>query len=771
MNPCLERALEALEAGISVIPVKPGGSKAPAIPNLSTYFKRHATLDEIEGWWRDPRRGIGFVGGAISGQLEILDFDSEQVFADWLSAVDESGLDSLYRKIAAGYEERTPRGRHLLYYCPEAKATALARRRVGDGWKGFIETKGYGGYGIAAPSPADVHELRKPYELVCGGVRSIVTIDEAERQELFRVARIFDQHPQEEAAPQVSVPVDLDGDRPGDDYNRKVGVDPRILKSNGWTPVYRKGEMTAWRRPGKKDRGISATLNYDGRGFFHVFTSSTEFEQNKSHTGYQVYAILEHGGDWSAAARALKADGFGGPDLPTVDLSQFRVRQEEARNVAPEPTAKGRFPTHLLDVPGMVGGFHKYLTECAHHPQPILALGAAIAATGAALGRHVRSETDLRTNFYIAALAESGGGKEWLRKGIRRVFDEAGHGRMTAVDGVTSGAAINGVLEETPACLLMFDEMGHLIAGLKQGNETGVLPTLMKLHGLADGIYYGLTYAKDRRTGRQGTDYKVVEPCVSVLGTSVPRKFWGAFTGDEVEDGFLNRFLLFRSETPRPDYRKISASEKAAPVVLVDAVKAWRQWGAPGIGEHAEAGGGGPGATRPGQIADVMMTGEAANLLSELGELRAQVRDRIELLESRNEAAIATLYNRVPAHAIQLALVRAAGQAEPWEGELPEIGRDDAEWGAELALYLVESMAEEVGDHVGDSEHETRVRKARAWLRKKGGATKSAFTRAHQSWSPRERDDVLKSLEDGGEVERAKVATKGRPREVIQWKG
>jgi hypothetical protein len=60
-----------------------------------------------------------------------------------------------------------------------------------------------------------------------------------------------------------------------------------------------------WRRPGKRGPGISATTNYAGNGLLYVFSTATIFEPERGYTKFTAYALLEHGGDFAAAARSL----------------------------------------------------------------------------------------------------------------------------------------------------------------------------------------------------------------------------------------------------------------------------------------------------------------------------------------------------------------------------------------------------------------------------------------------------------------------------------
>jgi Domain of unknown function (DUF927) len=97
--------------------------------------------------------------------------------------------------------------------------------------------------------------------------------------------------------------------RPGDDFTSRTTW-TELLSPHGWTDLYTRDGTTYWRRPGKKF-GISATTNHRGADLLYVFTSSTEFEADKSYSRFGAYTVLNHGGDFQAAARELAKQGYG----------------------------------------------------------------------------------------------------------------------------------------------------------------------------------------------------------------------------------------------------------------------------------------------------------------------------------------------------------------------------------------------------------------------------------------------------------------------------
>jgi hypothetical protein len=102
-----------------------------------------------------------------------------------------------------------------------------------------------------------------------------------------------------------------EGDRPGDDFERRASWRD-ILTPHGWVCVGRSGKEEYWRRPGKSE-GSSATVNYADSGLLYVFsTNAAPFEDGKAYSKFAAYTCLNHGGDYTASSRALRALGYGG---------------------------------------------------------------------------------------------------------------------------------------------------------------------------------------------------------------------------------------------------------------------------------------------------------------------------------------------------------------------------------------------------------------------------------------------------------------------------
>jgi len=319
-SPAAQIALAAIRAGISVVPIRADGSKQPALSGWKIYQQRLPSSSELACWFRAAGLGLALVTGAVSGHLEALDFDDGTVFEQWQAWIaGDPMLSDLYASIASGYEEVTPAGgRHLLYRCSEVAGNQKLASRQEDGrTKTLIETRGQGGLIIVDPSQGKVHPSGRPYRRVQGSVSTIRTITPDEREQLFWSARQFDERPKPQPAPlprsfRCSFPRlgELgDSVRPGDLLNERATWE-ELLPPYGWELVRYVGEEGQWRRPGKEGEGISATTNYQNSGFLYVFSTSTMFEPERGYSKFSAYALLEHGGDFSAAAKALAEQGY-----------------------------------------------------------------------------------------------------------------------------------------------------------------------------------------------------------------------------------------------------------------------------------------------------------------------------------------------------------------------------------------------------------------------------------------------------------------------------
>lgn len=321
----LQAARLLVSSGVSVIPIRAvdhsdpeDTGKKPSV-KWKEYQQRLPTELELVTWFQtEAPRGIAMIGGVVSGNLEVIDFDEEDIFDRFLSA-----LPVAFRPVIDTLPVwSTPTGcRHLSYRCTKSSGgnEKLAHTLGPNGLlidHGGIEVRGEGGYAVCPPSPGDVHPTGKPYSLVSGSVLCIPVISPEARAVILDTCRSFNQYtpiPAYVPKPREAVPRTGNDISPWEDYNSRRGLVHEVLSKHGWRMVINKGDGgSEWLRPGKERGNGSGGLSPDDG--FNVFSpNAPPFEPGKGYSPFDVYKLLEHGGNGTEAGAALGKMGYGSP--------------------------------------------------------------------------------------------------------------------------------------------------------------------------------------------------------------------------------------------------------------------------------------------------------------------------------------------------------------------------------------------------------------------------------------------------------------------------
>ena len=402
MNEILQAALDFYDAGVSVIPAKEDGSKAP-ITSWKQYQVTMADREQIASWFSGAATGIGVITGAVSGNLEMLEMEGRAVNSGLLDEARElahnSGLGELWEIISNGYVEFTPSGGlHWLYRIadePVPGNTKLARRPgENDTVEVLAETRGEGGFVVTAPSYGSTHPSGRAWQLLKGSPALIPMLSMEERNAIHNIFKALDRMPVKETLVQIlnQNVQNSASDKPGDQFNEKAEWRDILID---WKIVYSAGGVTYWRRPGK-DIGISATTGRNDGDNLFVFTTSTSFEAEKPYSKFAAFAHLNHGGDFSAAAKELRSMGFGSNSLPNI------------------PTLTQLAKPNLTVVPDLdADHVEKVRERSSWYPKPLDLTGEAEEPEPEFLARNDGHRLFYRGKIN-ALLGESESGKTWV---------------------------------------------------------------------------------------------------------------------------------------------------------------------------------------------------------------------------------------------------------------------------------------------------------------------------------------------------------------------
>lgn len=315
---CHTAAVAYAAAGMSLIPIKPGSDKAPALERGHAVLarKRPPVNKELDDWFRDHSNGIAALCGKISGNLECLDFDKPDLAMEWfkLASAQLVGLSEMLAWV------KTPSGGWHCWYRSAELIGCNTKLAYDPAHKTMIETRGEGGYALLPGGDAAAHHLNKPYTWVEGRLlTNLAVIEASARDTMLGWARSFTRLAEQATLyrGQEADPCPADELRPGDDYNLRGPDWQDILTPHGWKEVGKGGgQVRYWQRPDKIGHGKSATTGCkakDGTVLFFPFSSNASpFESGKGYSKFRTFAILNHEGSQSKAASVLRAQGYGG---------------------------------------------------------------------------------------------------------------------------------------------------------------------------------------------------------------------------------------------------------------------------------------------------------------------------------------------------------------------------------------------------------------------------------------------------------------------------
>lgn len=360
MSSVLEIATSYVANGLSVIPVRADGSKAPAVAGWRAYANKFADEKTLSEWFGVGKFvGIGIVPGPVSGNLVILDFENhgESAYVEWIGRLPDE-----LRELALSLPTvSTPSGgRHVYVRLPVSQPGGkLARYAVTKKTK--IEIRGEGNQILAPGCPAECHESGQLYGWAIECPLREISFDEW-LQLLEYCGRCNEytapEQPRDRDAGLRGTPAGVDS--PGNDFNRRGSWGETGLFDAGWTWARQlddgRGYLT---RPGK-GTGVSSSVGVvssrdHGYPYLFVWSTNTEFAAETPFSKFAVFAILKHDGNYSDAAKELSRLGYGERrgmserqvEPGGVDLSGFQMTINTPGGKPASPFANPEIPPGL----------------------------------------------------------------------------------------------------------------------------------------------------------------------------------------------------------------------------------------------------------------------------------------------------------------------------------------------------------------------------------------------------------------------------------------
>lgn len=422
-------------------------------------------------------------------------------------------------------------------------------------------------------------------------------------------------------------------------------------------------------------------------------------------------------------------DDFGGPGKVCIDTLFWHARlggwQEKIEHVEIleggnlKPIEKVTMESLAASAPGLVGQITDWIIRSALRPQPALALAGALTIVGTLKSHKQATYTNLRTNLYCLGIGESGCGKNHVFEAAKFLFKFLSAELYLSGEPQSDTAVLSSLQAGGSKRLVLWDEIGMAMRAMGDPRAPihlkRIIECLMKIYSCAGSTFFGKEYAnRDEKLKRIDLD----QPCLSCLGMSTPVHFQAAMTGENVIDGLLSRWLIFRiadPDVPFQDNVKLSS----IPTKIME-----------GCEEILKENVSGNLVIEP-KI--VLFSEQAARTM---GAIAAECEEK---KKAARAAGYDPLWVRAAEHTAKIALVCATG----------EISESDVKWAWEVAKCSISQLCEVLSAKKVDSRDTDIFSTALNYIGGlESGCTMSQFTRKFQRLSKRQRDEILKSLLD-----------------------
>jgi hypothetical protein len=404
-------------------------------------------------------------------------------------------------------------------------------------------------------------------------------------------------------------------------------------------------------------------------------------------------------------------------DPETGEIVDIPKAQEVAREF--------ELPDRLTKPPGLLGEVIDWICRASIQPNRTLALGAGLTLLATCIAKGVSGPLQENSpHLYVIAMAPSGGGKDGPLKSIPKLLRASNLGdRVGPSEFMSMSAVINYLSKRSvqPTFVCAIDEFGaylkRILSKKAASHELGITKPLRSLWSCNHDDYETPQWAS--------VDSKTIEsPAMSIYGTSTPEDFFAALEGDDVANGFLNRFLLLTTSTRGAERDHVETTPPQELRLKLTELRRWAETLPQGVTD--------PRATKK------MLWGDGKAVYDEFSTA----------MKIKRDGPLKNYYARTAEMAIRLAMIVTAGMGDE------RIDRDAMIWGAEIVLWSSDRMAEMAEMYMAEGEHKKNQNRVMQYLEKHGKASKRDLykTALHSELRKREFDDLLALLKDVGMI-------------------
>lgn len=411
--------------------------------------------------------------------------------------------------------------------------------------------------------------------------------------------------------------------------------------------------------------------------------------------------------------------------IPTHDPETGEIHED-----APGPSGlPDELPDHLTRVPGLLGEVVEWIVDGARRPNRVLALGAALTIVGTAIGQAIAGPTGSATHLYVVALAPSGAGKDHPLQSISRALKASNNGSLIGPSEFISMPAVIKFLSRKPLSVCAMDEIGAFLKRLvhprASAYEKAISKVLRSIWGSSFCPMMTPEWASVEAT-------EIDNPALSIFGVSTPAEFFSALEGDDVVNGFLNRWLLLTTDQKFKDRDPVHPPGHVPPQLALALAKLRTDANALTDADKRAPIGDGKAIKR------MVWNGGRGCYEALLTDLESICRNEDD----------EPYYARTGEMAIRLATILAAGCGRM------HVTADDMAWGRDVAMWSAARMAKLAGNYIAENDTQRMHNRVMRLLCGRGGrmSHSNLVQRLKGALTSRGLKDIMDQMLASGEV-------------------
>ena len=453
---------------------------------------------------------------------------------------------------------------------------------------------------------------------------------------------------------------------------------PKLRKTqHGYQAVAHWRQSTTGRAIAQRNPNLSI-MTHQGARDFGSGSSYTALDLVQSALDVDLDTAFK----WLSGRLGMAEEGIV---IPPVQIeapappAETPAHDPETGEIVADADETDELPGRLTHVPGLLGDVINWIVDGARRPNRTLALGSALTIIGTLVGQAIAGPTGSASHLYVVALAPSGAGKDHPLQSISRILKASNNGNLIGPSEFISMPAVIKFLCRKPLSVCAMDEIGAFLKRLVHPRASAYEKAISKVLRSVWGINFESMMTPEWASVAAT---EIDNPALSIYGVSTPAEFFAALEGDDVVNGFLNRWLLLTTSRKVRDRDPVHTHGHVPPELALAMARLRNEANALSDADRSAPIGDGRAVKR--------MVWNGGRPIYE-----ALLQD-IERVSRDDDAA--PFYARTGEMAVRLAAIRTVGRGSMM------VSADDMSWGRDIAWWSANRMADLAGSYIAEND-------------------------------------------------------------------